>query len=235
MEVGSPTRLEFPPAPPPSASPPFPGIEAEAIFKEARRRQRRRRALVVTIVAVVVVSVAAVVGGRTLFGHNPAVAKAPPPAGSAYVGGVRFFVEHSAAMEPTLHPDDRISAVTRYAALHRGAVVVFNPPAGAYRGPPVGPLVKRVIGLPGETISSSGNTVFINGRPLSEPYLSPGQPMEGPIATQVIPAGHYFVLGDDRGDSEDSRFFGPIAARSVIGIATAIVSPPSRAGPISDR
>jgi len=235
MKVGSTTLLEFAPTPPATASPSFRGIEAEALFTEARRRRRRRRWLFAAIVAAVSLVVVAVFGGRALYGHNPAGANTPPPVSGAHPGHVRLFVEVSAAMEPTLHPGDRISVVTRYVVLHRGDVVVFSPPAGAFRGSPVGPLIKRIIGLQGETISSSGDTVFVNDEPLLEPYLSPGQPLVAPIVTQVIPAGHYFVLGDNRADSADSRFFGPISARSVIGLATTIVSPPSRFGPISDR
>ncbi len=233
MKVGSTTFLEFAPTPVATAGPSFRGIEAEALFTEARRRRRRRRWLFAAIVAAGALVVVAVFGGRALYGHSPAGANVRPPVSGASSGHVRLFVEVSAAMEPTLHPGDRISVVTRFAILHRGDVVVFNPPAGAFRGPPVGPLIKRIVGLPGETISSSGDTVFINDKPLSEPYLSPGQPLGTPIVTQRIPAGHYFVLGDNRADSADSRFFGAISARSVIGLATTIVSPPSRAGPIS--
>ncbi len=235
MKVGSTTLLEFAPAPRTEANPPFRGIEAEALFKEARRRRRRRRWLFAAIGAAVLLVVVAVIGGRAFSGHNAAGANTQPPVSGAYSGDVRFFVEISAAMEPTLHSGDRVNAVTRYPVLHRGDVVVFDPPPGSYRSPVSGPEIKRIVGLPGETISSSGDTVFINGRPLSEPYLSPGQPLGSPIVTQVVPAGHYFVMGDNRDDTADSRYFGPIPARSVIGLVTTIVSPPSRAGPISGR
>jgi signal peptidase I len=232
MKVGSTTILEFAPTAA-QASPPVRGIEAEALFKEAHQRRRRRRWLFATIVSVVVLVVVAVIGGRALYGHNAATANTRPPVSGAYSGDVRFFVEQSAAMAPTLHPGDRISTTTRYAALQRGAVVVFNSPPGVFTGSHAGPQIKRVIGLPGETVSSSGDTIFIDGRPLSEPYLAPGQPFGSQIVTQVIPSGRYFVMGDNRDDTADSRFYGPIPARSIIGIATTIVSPPSRAGPIS--
>jgi signal peptidase I len=137
----------------------------------------------------------------------------------------------SAAMEPTLVPGDRVAADTRYTRLQKGDVVVFTPPS-AQRWPAVRFEIKRIVGLPGETISSSGDSVLINGKPLPEPYLSPRQ-LGPPIATQVIPAGRYFVLGDNRNDSNDSRFFGPISAASVVGVVTSIVSPPSRAGPVA--
>ena len=87
--------------------------------------------------------------------------------------------------------------------------------------------MKRVIGLPGETISSKAGSVYINGKKLEEPWLPPGPDsfsgsltgsdphpqfdLPGPVK---IPAGEYFVMGDNRTDSEDSRFFGPIPDRS---------------------
>ncbi|MGA2519772.1 MAG: signal peptidase I [Acidimicrobiales bacterium] len=230
MRSGSTTLVETAPSPH-QAPPPVRGIEAEALFTEARKRRRHRRQLSTAIAAVVAVAVA-VTGGIALTRHNPVASNTPPPIGGAHAGGVRFYVEQSAAMAPTLLPGDRISVDTRYASLQRGDVVIFDPPSGVFR-PPVVPEIKRIIGLPGETISASGNTVFVDGRPLPEPYLRRGESIGPPIATQVIPAGRYFVMGDNRTNSADSRFFGPISARSVIGVVTAIVSPPSRAGLIS--
>ncbi len=177
--------------------------------------------------------VAVVIGGIARTHHDPVTAGAPPPAGAVHSGSVRFYVEQSAAMSPTLHPGDRLSVDAGFRTLQRGDVVVFDPPSGFFRVPPVVPEIKRIIGLPGETISSSDGTVLIDGRPLSEPYLSRGGAFGSPLATQVVPAGRYYVLGDNRSDSADSRFFGPVAARSIIGVVTAIVSPSSRAGPIS--
>ena len=136
-------------------------------------------------------------------------------------------------MEPTLRPGDRVGATTAHALLRRGDIVVFNVPSGFFQSSSIDPSIKRIVGLPGETISSVGDTVLVNGRPLAEPYLPPGQPLVAPIVTQTIPAGHYFVLGDNRGDSADSRYYGPIPATSVVAVARTIVAPPSRAGPIS--
>jgi signal peptidase I len=87
--------------------------------------------------------------------------------------------------------------------------------------------VKRVIGLPGETISSVGNTILIDGKPLAEPWLpTPTGMCAQPAAnvhTTKIPVGHYFVLGDCRGDSSDSRFWGTVPVGNVIGKATVVV------------
>jgi signal peptidase I len=93
-------------------------------------------------------------------------------------------------------------------------------------------MIKRIVGLPGETISSSAATVLINGMPLLEPYLEQGGAPGPAISNEVIPPDEYFVLGDNRADSLDSSYLGPIPSTSIIGIATRIVAPPSRSGPI---
>ncbi|MGD0380875.1 MAG: signal peptidase I [Acidimicrobiales bacterium] len=138
--------------------------------------------------------------------------------------GIRTFVVQtffipSASMEPTLMVGDRIlvdKISYHLHAVHRGDIVVFATPPGEDAGPNVKDLVKRVIGLPGETISSAGGQVVINGKPLKEPWLVPGVVTTG-INTQKIPAGEYFVMGDNRSDSQDSRFFGPIKGSLIVG------------------
>jgi signal peptidase I len=138
--------------------------------------------------------------------------------------GIRTFVVQtffipSASMEPTLMVGDRIlvdKLSYHLHAVHRGDIVVFATPPGEDAGPNVKDLVKRVIGLPGETISSAGGQVVINGKPLPEPWLAPGVVTTG-INTQKIPAGEYFVMGDNRSDSQDSRFFGPIKGSLIVG------------------
>jgi signal peptidase I len=83
--------------------------------------------------------------------------------------------------------------------------------------------VKRVIGLPGETVSSRGDVVLINGKPLAEPWLPDLKKVPGcfepslNIRTTVVPANSYFVLGDCRGDSSDSRVWGAVPASRIIG------------------
>jgi signal peptidase I len=79
-------------------------------------------------------------------------------------------------------------------------------------------LVKRVIGLPGETVQSTEDgRVEINGEALGEPYLPTNTALGPPIPRQTVPPGHYYVLGDNRTDSSDSRIFGPIALSQIIG------------------
>jgi signal peptidase I len=100
--------------------------------------------------------------------------------------------------------------------------VFSHPPLDDCPGPG-GDLVKRVIALPGQTIYSSGNSIYVNGRPLAEPYLPPDDPL-GPSIPDAsrqhpyrVPAGEFYMLGDNRADSCDSRYWGPIKGSSIVG------------------
>ena len=132
----------------------------------------------------------------------------------------------SPSMTPTLAVGDRIFVNKISRTINRGDMVVFTrvpaDPETTYAD-----LVKRVIGLPGETISSRGATVLIDGRPLREPWLPRlvGRCAEAAaaVATTLIPEGHYFVMGDCRGDSFDSRAWGTVPAANIIGKVEAIV------------
>lgn len=146
-------------------------------------------------------------------------------------GGLRAFVVQafyvpSGSMLPTLQIGDRIVVLKTGYTIHRGDIVVFKRPPKDV-GTVDADLVKRVIGLPGETISSRGNTVLINGRPLAEPWLPAlkGQCAESAedIPLTKIPPAHYFVMGDCRGDSADSRVWGTLPASLVVGKVFVIV------------
>jgi signal peptidase I len=145
---------------------------------------------------------------------------------------IQPFYIPSMSMYPTLKPGDRIlvnKLSYDFHPVHVGDIVVFRKPADdTSAGPQVKDLVKRVIGLPGQVISSCGVQVCINGRLLKEPWLPPGTITEPPIKTQKIPKGEYFVMGDNRTDSADSRVFGPIKKSLIIGRVFAIVWPPSQ-------
>jgi len=102
----------------------------------------------------------------------------------------------------------------------RGDIVVFDPP-----DPPVSggdkPYIKRVIGLPGETVEIRGGSIFIDGQQLDESYLpgastSCGRRGCDPI---TVPEGHVYVLGDNRDNSSDSRFFGAVPVDAIVGKA----------------
>lgn len=141
-----------------------------------------------------------------------------------------FYIP-SESMEPTLVEGDRV-LVNKLSDspddLSRGDVVVFERPPNE---PPseVHDLIKRVIGLPGETVEGRDGTVYVDGSPLEEPYLAPAT-ITSPFAPVVVPDGFLFVMGDNRGNSRDSRFFGPIDGDLVVGRAMVIVWPFGRAG-----
>lgn len=146
--------------------------------------------------------------------------------------GVRAFVAQmfyipSGSMLPTLQVGDRIVVDKLSYRLHgvgRGDVVVFRRPpleAADYSD-----LVKRVIGLPGETVSLTGGRVYVDGQFLSEPWLPNPSPVTSPSQLPeafslnhpfTVPPGEYYVMGDNRTDSEDSRYFGPIPGNLIVG------------------
>ena len=183
-----------------------PRAEAAGVAAESgpRRRRRLRRALVETGV---IIAVAVLLAGlvRTF--------------------AFQTFWIPSASMVPTLGVYDRIlvqKAFFSWRGVHEGEIVVFShPPLDNCPGPEEGDLVKRVIALPGQTIYSSGNSIYINGRLLAEPYLPPYDPLGPPIASSQhpyrVPPGEFYVLGDNRADSCDSRYWGPLKGSSIIG------------------
>jgi signal peptidase I len=139
----------------------------------------------------------------------------------------------SASMEPTLKVGDKV-LVNKLSydlhSIHRGDVIVFKKPPDDTT-PGIKDLIKRVIGLPGETITGKNGEIYINGNLLREPWLPKvDQDTTSTFGPVTIPAGEYFVMGDNRGDSSDSRVFGPIAKKLVIGRAFIIVWPLSRIG-----
>jgi signal peptidase I len=106
----------------------------------------------------------------------------------------------------------------------RGDIVILHHPvAGQERD-----LVKRVIGLPGDRLRIRAGVVFINGRELIEPYVK--EPWRGDLQEVRIPAGSYFVMGDNRNNSSDSRTFGPVGEELIVGKAMASWWPTNRMG-----
>lgn len=90
--------------------------------------------------------------------------------------------------------------------------------------------VKRVVGLPGDTIQIVHGHVVRNGRPVPEPYARSCDDEICDLAPFTVPAGHYYVLGDNRGDSSDSRYWGPITHDEIVGHVVATYWPFSRVG-----
>ena len=188
----------------------------------------------------------------------PAASAAPPPGGSgaARHSSVRSAVEWiliivgalvlalvvktyvlqafyipSASMEDTLEVGDRV-LVNKLSyhlhGVHRGDIVVFKRPKSE-TDPRVKDLIKRVVGLPGETIESHDGHVFVNGRQLKEGYIKPGA-VTPTIVPLRIPSGQYYVMGDNRSNSRDSHVFGPIPRNLIVGRAFIRVWPLSAIG-----
>ena len=131
---------------------------------------------------------------------------------------------------PVLDPGDD---PTRYVfrGPRRGDIIVFKSPN---EGPeqPERDFIKRIIGLPGETVEVRDCTIFINGRPLDEPYIvDPPRYDYGPA---TVPPGEYFVLGDNRNNSSDSHSWGMVPKENIIGQAWLAYWPFSSFGPVDN-
>ncbi len=140
---------------------------------------------------------------------------------------VQAFYIPSGSMEPTLMVNDRILVakfIYRFEPVRRGDVIVFRYPLNPQRD-----FVKRVVGLPGEMVALKEGVVYINGEPVSEKGYAL-KPDFGNYGQVTVPAHEYFVLGDNRNNSEDSRFFGYVPRANIVGRALFIYWPPSRVG-----
>jgi len=141
-----------------------------------------------------------------------------------------FYIP-SESMVPTLKIGDRVLVNKLSYKLHdprRGDIVVFKAPAAAATAD-IKDLVKRLVGLPGDTIEGRDGVIFINGRPLDEPYL-PDDVASRTFGPEKVPPDSYFMLGDNRQYSKDSTFFGPIKRDQLIGRVFMKIWPPSSLG-----
>ncbi|MDQ3670002.1 MAG: signal peptidase I [Actinomycetota bacterium] len=151
----------------------------------------------------------------------------------------------SSSMEPTLHcaePEtgcvarfsDRVLAnrfIYHFQDPDRGDIVVFEtPPEAQSRCGAAGTFVKRLIGLPGDKWAERNGVVFINGTALDEPYLNDGERDKANFRERTIPDDHYFMMGDNRIQSCDSRVWGSIPRENIIGEVFAVYWPPQRIG-----
>jgi signal peptidase I len=163
----------------------------------------------------------------------------------------------SGSMEPTLDIGQRVlvdRVSKHFTSFHRGDIVVFKPPKGADsetqcgvpNKPPDEPcpkptpqksdtnFIKRIIGLPGDRLKVIKGHAYINGKELNEPYIRPDASC--PICNEpreiTIPPGHFFMMGDNRGESDDSRDWGPVPKGWIIGKAFFTYWPPHRIGPL---
>ena len=152
----------------------------------------------------------------------------------------------SSSMEPTLHCarptqggegrfSDRVLAnrfIYHFRKPKRGEIIVFRTPGDkpvCNDGKVGETFVKRLIGLPGETVSEKNGFVFIDGKPLVEPYLQP-QRRDHVTGSWHVPAGRYFFMGDNRNESCDSRTWGSVPRKNLIGEGFFVYWPPNRIG-----
>lgn len=151
----------------------------------------------------------------------------------------------SSSMEPTLHCarpgsgcesrfSDRVLAnrfIYRLRDPARGDIVVFTtPPAAEQKCGAAGTFVKRLIALPGETWEQRDGFVYINGKKLVEPYVTPDRRDQSTYPPRKIPEGKYFFMGDNRSQSCDSREWGAVARKALIGEVFFVYWPPNRIG-----
>lgn len=150
----------------------------------------------------------------------------------------------SASMEPTLHCakpapgcrarfSDRVIAlriIYRFRDPHRGEIAVFHAPAAAADCGERGSLtfIKRVIGLPGDTVSERNGTVYVDGKRLDESYVPSSERDHRTSTWPKLEPGQYFMLGDNRAASCDSRDWGPVQRSGFIGPASITYWPPNR-------
>lgn len=142
---------------------------------------------------------------------------------------------NGASMEPNFHNGEYIltsKVLYKFRAPQRGDVVIFKSPGNKEID-----YIKRIIGLPGDTVSLKDNSFYVNGQKVDEPYLAPDTPIFGSSYLEegqaiVVPDGSYFVAGDNRAHSSDSREFGPIAEADFIGTAIFRYWPFSQLGPL---
>jgi signal peptidase I len=193
---------------PPSEPPPDSGDGSDAATPPPPHRSRFRRVMVPWGIIVVLGLVIAVVVRLFVF---------------------QLYYVPSTSMNPTIKAGDRILVDKLAFHLHpveRGDITVFRRPSTARCGDNLTYFVKRVIGLPGETISGKNGHVYIGGKRLAEPWLPKvSSTYTATFGPDKIPAGDYFMMGDNRVDSCDSRYWGPIKRSAIVGEAVMRVWP----------
>jgi signal peptidase I len=144
-------------------------------------------------------------------------------------GSIQYTPIHGPSMQPGLLSDQAVivnQLAYMFGSPQRGDVIVFHPPIS-----PSEEYIKRVIAVPGDTIALTDTAVFVNQVQLKEPYVNPAD--TGPNENgQVIPPtklgpGEYWVMGDNRGDSIDSRSFGAVPRQNIVGKAEIVIWPPA--------
>jgi signal peptidase I len=200
----------------------------------ARRERARKRGSLLELVLIIAVALGLALGIQAVL--------------------VKPFRIPSQSMEPTLDVGQRVlvdRVSLRFSEPHEGDIVVFHPPSGAdtnacgvdHQPDQACPrpteqksdtnFIKRVVGEPGDRLKVLDGRVFIDGEPLDEPYVQQDANCEiCDLPEEItIPPGHFFMMGDNRGSSADSREWGPIPEDWIIGNAFFTYWPPNRIGP----
>jgi signal peptidase I len=141
---------------------------------------------------------------------------------------VEAFYIPSESMVPTLRVGDRVLVnkfIYRFTEPERGDVVVFESVEGGGED-----LIKRVVGVSGDEISVRAGKLLVNGERQREPYVNGRFPDRSFSSPTTVPKGHIFVMGDNRTNSRDSRYFGPVPKRKIEGEAFLRFWPPDRIG-----
>ncbi|MDQ3822166.1 MAG: signal peptidase I [Actinomycetota bacterium] len=161
----------------------------------------------------------------------------------AFVAMLKLYRIPSASMEPTLRcarpapgctadTSDRVAAIRvewPFESVDRGDIVAFRTPELArQRCGAGGTFVARIVALPGETWAQRSGLVFVDGRRLEEPYVEDRRRDRETYRPRRVPLGHYFVQGDNRGQSCDSRIWGPLPERNLVAKAVLTYWPPGR-------
>jgi signal peptidase I len=150
---------------------------------------------------------------------------------------VQTYYIPSPSMEPTLQVGDHIlvlKAAYRFTSPAIGDIIVFKAPPAEHQAcedPQVQDLVKRIIAVPNDTIYSKGNLIFVNGKLLKQPW-SHTATLGQRIPTQTIPPNQFYVMGDNRPESCDSRVWGTVPRANIIGKAIFVFWPPSHIKPL---
>lgn len=146
--------------------------------------------------------------------------------------GLQLVIENriipSSSMEPTLEIGQRIiisKLAYKFDEPARGDIIIFHPPKEEWDSTPY---IKRIIGLPGETVEVKDNAVYIDGEPLDEPYIK--NDIKYTMAAKTIPDDEYFVMGDNRNISADSHTGWTVPYENIIGKAWFTTWPPSAWG-----
>ena len=196
----------------------------ELAFVVTRKTLRRAGFASAALVVVAGVGIGAYFLGRSQSSRNLATSKVAPPRTAT-------FTMSSTSMWPTLKAGDRIVVNKLSGPVRTGDIIFFKRPAsetGRCAGPPVPDLVERVIGLPGQTVSARGGKVYITGKLLKEPWLPKGpQTYTTMNGSYTVPKDDYFVMGDNRVDSCDSRIWGPVKRSYIVGKMAKVLSTPS--------